>query len=873
MIVDPEGTPAIRTPDQRLRVFISSTIAELASERKSVARAIAAVGLTPVLFELGARPYPPRELYRAYLAQSDIFIGLYWQRYGWVGPDMDISGLEDEFRLSESIPRLLYVKTPAPDRESGLTAMIDEIKAKGTESYRTFKTTRELGRLVRDDLAVLLSERFAARIEPIPSAAPSAEPSIKARRTRSVPMPSTSLIGRDDDIAEILELLEAPENRLIVLTGPGGIGKTRLAIAVADRLEDSYPPGAIFLSLDSIARPELAMRRIAAAVGATLEGARDPVDVVAEYVADTPTMLVLDGLEQVTEIATELDQLLMRCPGLRIIATSRTVLRIRAERDYPVDPLTVPRFSERPALEELASLPAVRLFVDRAKAVRYDFALTEDNAIAVAEICRRLDGLPLAIELAAARTRLLEPAEVLQRLSGSLDALGTGPVDLPERQRTLRATVEWSVGLLNADEHQMLSTLSSFVDGWTVDAAVQVSGLDEVRVLDLIDGLAGHSLVTVDVAHGSPRFGMLTSVHEMAAERLAAQEDAAHVARRHAEYFRNLVEAFEWPAERQTAWAERLRPEEGNLRAVVVWHLAHDISPLPHMFRILWLFWQLSDHMPEGRAWIEELMPRAGELEDRAQFELMIVSAMTAAEVGDDGGALVALDGIRRLEGRLRDPALESTAQLAISWVLPITDDIDGALRAASTAAAGFREQGDPFLTWAVYTVGLFELTLDQLDAAKASLTEAREFGDRLGNPWLRTATRALLASLAVRNGRLREARAILAEVTDPHRLTDLSAQALTFALVAYVRLALADGNPQRAAAALGAIDGLRERVGLKAWPSMRGNEKGLAAQIGEALSQQDLGAARLAGASLRRAQTIALVRGEALPAEVLSGG
>src|SRR4051794_35236930 len=156
------GDVAIRTPDQRLRVFVSSTLAELADERAAVDRAISGLRLTPVLFELGAREHPPREVYRAYLAQSDIFIGLYWQRYGWVGPGMDISGLEDELRLARSMPRLLYVKTPAPNREPGLTAMIDELRRQGTVSYRAFRTPRELGRLVRDDLALLLSERFAA---------------------------------------------------------------------------------------------------------------------------------------------------------------------------------------------------------------------------------------------------------------------------------------------------------------------------------------------------------------------------------------------------------------------------------------------------------------------------------------------------------------------------------------------------------------------------------------------------------------------------------------------------------------------------------------------------------------------------------------
>src|SRR5688572_29063057 len=163
MTLDEHAKVAIRTPDQRLRVFVSSTLAELADERAAVARAISSLRLTPVLFELGARPHPPRELYRAYLAQSDIFIGLYWQRYGWIGPGMTISGLEDELQLSHSMPRLLYVKTPAPEREPGLTTMLDGIRAEGTESYRAFGSTRELGRLVRDDLALLLSERFAAR--------------------------------------------------------------------------------------------------------------------------------------------------------------------------------------------------------------------------------------------------------------------------------------------------------------------------------------------------------------------------------------------------------------------------------------------------------------------------------------------------------------------------------------------------------------------------------------------------------------------------------------------------------------------------------------------------------------------------------------
>src|SRR3954468_4989190 len=193
MTVDEQAKVAIRTPDQRLRVFVSSTLTELAEERAAVARAISSLRLTPVMFELGARPHPPRELYRAYLAQSDVFVGVYWQRYGWIGPGMDISGLEDEFRLSGSIPRLLYVKEPAPERESRLTDMIGVLQSEGADSYRPFRTARELGRLVRDDLALLLSERFA-------SAGGVAAPVAQRRPPRSLPVTSTSLIGREHDI-------------------------------------------------------------------------------------------------------------------------------------------------------------------------------------------------------------------------------------------------------------------------------------------------------------------------------------------------------------------------------------------------------------------------------------------------------------------------------------------------------------------------------------------------------------------------------------------------------------------------------------------------------------------------------------------------
>ena len=757
------GAPEIRTPDQRLRVFVSSTLTELADERAAVERAISALRLTPVMFELGARPHPPRELYRAYLAQSDIFIGLYWQRYGWIGPDMDISGLEDEFRLSHSIPRLLYVKTPAPEQEPRLTAMIDELETEGANSYRSFRNPRELGRLVRDDLALLLSERFTSAGGPADASASPASDTDR-RSPRSLPLTSTSLIGREHDIAEVSELLQNPEVRLVTLTGPGGIGKTRLAIAVGEQLDDRYPQGTVFVPLAAIAEPELVLPRIAGAVGATVEDARGPLEVLAEHFGDAPTLLVLDNLEQVVGVAPELDQLLAACGGLEILSTSRTLLRLRAEREYPVRPLTVPAFSERPPLDAVVALPAVRLFVDRAQAVRYDFALTEDNASAVLEICRRLDGLPLAIELAAARSRLLQPSALLARLENRLDALGTGPVDLPERQRTLRATIEWSVGLLEDAERHMLATLSVFADGWTVDAAARVTDLTEDAALDLLDALAGHSLVQIDATDAGPRFHMLEAVRELAAERLRAGDDLADVERRHAHYFGSLVENADWPTERQAEWAEQLRTEEENLRVAIRWFLTNDITPLPHIFRILWLFWQMRGRMPEGRAWNKEVQRRAEELDDHARAELLFTSAVTAVEVGDDESALAAVEGLERLQGGVDDPFLESAAHLAVSWIRPIVDDLDGALEAASTALEGFRRQNEPFMAFAALTVGMTEMALDRDEPARAHLTEVNQLGGQFDNNWLESTARTQLAWLAVAAGHLEEARVLLTE-------------------------------------------------------------------------------------------------------------
>jgi predicted ATPase len=410
---------------------------------------------------------------------------------------------------------------------------------------------------------------------------------------------------------------------------------------------------------------------------------------------------VLDNLEQVVEVAGDVGELLARCGGVAILATSRTVLGLRAEQEYPVPPLPLPADPAGVPVEELASSPAVALFVDRARAVRPDFTLTQANAAAVTELCRRLEGLPLAIELAAARTRLLDPDALLRRLSRSLDALGTGTVDLPERQHTLRATVDWSVGLLDQAERSLLETMTVFMDGWTIDAAAKVAGVDEDRALALCEALARHSLIYLDDTELGPRPRMLETIRAFVAERLAARPDLAQIQRRHADYYRALAEQADRPLRSigHSEWLERLQAEAGNLAAAVDWYLGHDPRPLPHLFRILWLFWEQRDHLGQARAWVDQLLPAADSLGHQARAELLWMALATAVEVGDEEAALSARQRLGPLLAGIGDPFLNAVSHLAMAWSSPIVDDFDGTLRQTLVSLEKLRGQDEPYWT------------------------------------------------------------------------------------------------------------------------------------------------------------------------------
>ncbi|HSS91028.1 MAG TPA: DUF4062 domain-containing protein, partial [Streptosporangiaceae bacterium] len=594
----------INTPDQRLRVFVSSTLEELAAERRAVRAAVTRLRLVPVMFELGARPHPPREVYRAYLAQSQVFIGIYWQRYGWVAPGEKVSGLEDEYLLSAGLPRLLYVKTPAPDREPRLAELLAGITNEGAVSYQHFTGAAELRRLVENDLAVLLSERFTVTQPQRGAAAGDEVPPAGA-----LPVPATPLVGREREVAAVEALVRGEGVRLVTLTGPGGSGKSRLAVEAAGRLRPGFADGVRFIGLASVPSPDLVPGAIAAGLGLNTSGGRLRTDLMS-YLSPRRLLLVLDNFEQVTDAAPLLAELLAAAPGLKMLVTSRSMLRLSGEHEFPVPPLPVPPPGAAPDAGTAGRYASVRLFTERAQAVAPGFRLTSQNAGTVAEICRRLDGLPLAIELAAARVRLLPPQALLARLGDPMGVLTGGPRDAPERQRTLKNTLDWSFALLAPGEQALLARLGVFADTFSLPAAEAVYGdaggpgqADPPGpVIDILNSLADSSLVQVDTRGDEPRFGLLETIREYALGRLRGSGAWKKAHDRHAAYFTGLARPAESElrGDGQLAWLNRLETEAGNLSAALSWLMDQDrLDQAITFIWMTWRFWFLRGHLGE----------------------------------------------------------------------------------------------------------------------------------------------------------------------------------------------------------------------------------------------------------------------------------
>ncbi|MDQ3952443.1 MAG: DUF4062 domain-containing protein [Actinomycetota bacterium] len=644
----------IRTPDQRLRIFISSTLKELEEERKAARTAVEGLHLTPVMFELGARPHPPRELYRSYLDQSHIFLGIYWERYGWIAPGETISGLEDEYRLAGDMPKLIYVKEPA-QREERLRGLLDAIRSDDSVSYKGFSTPEELRALVQDDLALTLTERFAA-----PAAA---APTPAGRDAGAFPVQPTPFVGRVPEVEAIRDLLRAEDVRLVTLAGPGGIGKSRLAFEAARRLGELFPDGMTPVLLGPLADASLVVPAVARALGVRESAGRSTLEAVAEHVADSARLLILDNFEHVLVGGQDVRELLLACARLKVLTTSRAALGLTGERVFRVEPLSFPALGNVRSLEDARGCDAVALFVDRARVANPVFELTDENVAQVVEVVDRLDGLPLSIELAAARARLLSPQGLLDRLDDRFRLLSRGPRDLPERQQTLRGLLDWDYELLTEEERATWRRTSIFAGGFTLDAAENVvcDAGGEFELLDSLDSLIRKSLLRREDAPGSdPRFSMLNTLKEYAREKLAESGELDPVARRHADYFLELAEraAARLRKNDQAHWLDVLDREHDNMRAVLRSAIRMGDTTLElRLASRLTRFWEYHAHLTEGQRWLEEALSRAVGVDPALRADGLDGAAILALAQGELKRATVLMEESVELRRGFGDPS------------------------------------------------------------------------------------------------------------------------------------------------------------------------------------------------------------------------
>ncbi|HEX5963529.1 MAG TPA: adenylate/guanylate cyclase domain-containing protein, partial [Gemmatimonadales bacterium] len=604
---------------------------------------------------------------------------------------------------------------------------------------------------------------------------PDAFPPLRTLETRphNLPIQATPFLGREREVTEVVALLRSADARLVTLTGPGGTGKTRLALQAAAELLDAFPDGVFFVPLAALRDPELVPSAIASALGLRDQAGQTPAQAVREALAGKRLLLVLDNVEQVAASAPFVGELLAAAPDLEVLATSRLPLRLRAEREYPVTPLALPPANGMPP-EQFLQYEAVRLFVERAQAVRAGFTLTPEIAPAVAEITRRLDGLPLAIELAAARVRLLPPAALLARLEKRLPLLIGGPRDAPARQQTLRDAIAWSYDLLTADEQALFRRLSIFAGGFSLEAAEAVANPGgELDVLDGVDRLSEHSLLRpVAGPAGEPRFTMLETIREYGLERLEQGGEAETTRRAHTEFFLALVEGAEpkLTSPEQLVWLERLEAEHDNLRAALDWALVRDSQMALRLAGGLAWFWFFRGYLREGRGWLERTLAASGD-PGPLHAEALAAAGRLARHLGDYGGAIALLERSLELARSFQDRRVEALALHELGALAGLAEG-DAAREAALTEAslALWRELGDSWgiartlnnLGYEAYLQGDLDRAVSLLDEG---VTLARVAGDR-----------SVLGYILDSRGVVAEAQGELA------RATDLYQEALTLA-------------------------------------------------------------------------------------------
>ena len=745
---------------------------DLADERETVRKSVVKLRLVPVMFEAGARPHPARELYQAYLAQSHIFVGVYWQSYGWVGPGMDTSGLEDEYNLSAQLPRLIYLKNSVQGRDPRLEHLLARIEQESTLSYKPFSSLQELGELIENDLALLLAESYEASERMV--AEPEAE--LSHGPIARLPFPRNPLLGRAKEMKTIRRWILDMDYGLVTLTGSAGVGKSRLALEAALSLREHFPDGTFLVMLTSVKDPDRVPRAISETLG--LQEAPEALsaeELLPRFLRSKRMLLLLDNFEHLLAAGPTLSRLLESCPGIKVLVTSRAPLRLRGERELRLQALPIPSVAGAENLDYLLGFASVGLFVQRVQSFRPDFTVTPDNARAIATILHRIDGVPLAIELAAARLRVLSPGELLKRLSHRFEVLAGGTRDLPERQRTLRSAIDWSYNLLTEPAKALFRRLSVFSGGWSIEAAEAVGNLNGdlgSSVLPALEALVDCNLVSPsDGVDGMPRFGMLESLHDYAYDRLVESGEMEAVSTLHARFFLHFVEDIE-PRIRtadRLDWQRILQQDFDNVRSVLIWASAHagGLELGQRLTIALAYYWAICGHRSEGLHWCSRfaaLMDANTPVEIRAGL-LGVAGAISLVSGETESVVTSMLESLECARQSGQKQLLANCLLWTGGWALTLRS-LSLAWEYLQESLSLFRELGDDWsqilaLNWSGYVAYLQGDKYLSEQLSTQSLDVARQQGD----PWGIVMPLVTIAQRALATGDMARTEATLLEV------------------------------------------------------------------------------------------------------------